>query len=124
MNLQLATRALSLLVDVELELVLLLLNQLLSNLLLLYTVSLKLLVLLEAFNVVHSSLIIQFHQTIINEMLNFAFKVDLLVESLLKPFILSLHLCSLRNEILEIFALLILSCLVFLDLFSASSSFG
>jgi hypothetical protein len=57
-------------------------------------------------------------------MLDLTFQVDLCIEPLLKHFVLSLHLCSLDQELLDIFALLFLSCLVFLDLFSASSSFG
>ena len=66
LNFQLATRALSLLVDVELELVLLLLDQLLSYLLLLDKLGFELLVLLKGFNMMYCSFCVQPHQSLID----------------------------------------------------------
>ena len=83
MELKLATCTLPLLIYTELELVLLLLNELLGYLLLLLDGGSKLLMLLPASIVMGGTVSIQPHEAFVDKLLNLAFKVDLLLESLL-----------------------------------------
>ena len=121
---KLAPRPLPLLINAELELVLLLLDQLLGYLLLLEMLSLELLVFLIGGYVVDGTIIIHPHEAVVDEVLDLALEVDLLLQPLLQPQVLRRHLGPLRQELLHLLALELFKCSVLLDLLLASSPFG
>jgi hypothetical protein len=79
--------------------------------------------LFECLNMVYGALLIQFHQTAINEVLDLTFQVNLCSEPLLKLRNLLLHRIILSDLGVNLRLLNYFHFLLLLDLFRGSSSF-